>query len=66
VRVDGDSPAAKAGLEQGDVIVQLGFNQVTDVEAYRNLVANLPPDTLLPIRFFRGDQAVFRTFTLAE
>ena len=38
-----DSPAAKAGLKQGDVILKLDGTQLADVADLRNRVALIPP-----------------------
>ncbi|WP_111643077.1 Do family serine endopeptidase [Marinimicrobium alkaliphilum] len=58
------SPAAQASLMPGDVIVQIGYNEIDSVEAYEMLLAELPEDTLLPIRFFRNGRPAFRTITI--
>lgn len=57
---------AKAGLRQGDVIVQLGFNGVDSLSDYDRVVTELPSDSLLPIRFYRNGRALFRTITLSD
>lgn len=64
--VSQNSPAAKAGLRRGDVIVQLGFEEVTDEKSYRRIVEKLPTGSLLPIRFFRRGQPAFRTIIIGE
>ena len=58
------SPADAAGLRDGDVIVQLGYSRITDLQAYTAVVDGLPVNTPVAIRFFRGGQAIFRTIKL--
>jgi serine protease Do len=59
-------PGAKAGLRRGDVIAQLGFDEVHNLKEYKEVVKDLPSDELLPIRFFRAGQAVFRTIEIDD
>lgn len=63
-RVKPDSPAAHAGLIPGDVIDQLGFNEIESVESYRRVVKNLDKGTPQAIRFFRNGRPIFHTITL--
>lgn len=65
-QVKDESAGAKAGLMAGDIIVQIGFQEITSLESYQQLLAALPTGDILPIRFFRDGQAVFRTITLTE
>ncbi|WKD50904.1 Do family serine endopeptidase [Microbulbifer spongiae] len=57
-------PGAKAGLRSGDIIAQLGFEEVGDMEDYKTVVKELPKNELLPIRFFRSGQSTFRTIKI--
>ncbi|WP_226664871.1 DegQ family serine endoprotease [Microbulbifer aggregans] len=57
---------ANAGLRSGDIIAQLGFDAVETVGDYEKIVKKLPSGELLPIRFFRGGQATFRTIQIEE
>ena len=50
--VDG-SPAARAGLRQGDVIVSYRGEQVTDVGAFRNRVSLTPPGSRASLTVIR-------------
>ncbi len=65
-QVEPDSAAAKAGLQPGDVVVQLGFNSVDSAEQFAELVESLPANSLLPIRFYRHGRALFRTIAIEE
>ncbi|UTA46287.1 DegQ family serine endoprotease [Simiduia sp. 21SJ11W-1] len=66
VQVAPDSPAAKAGLRPGDVIAQLGFNEVKDPGHYQALQKALPEGKLLPIRFYRDGRPTFRSIIIEE
>ncbi|WOX06056.1 DegQ family serine endoprotease [Microbulbifer pacificus] len=59
-------PGANAGLRSGDIIAQLGFDQVESLLDYQKIVKKLPKGELLPIRFFRGGQPTFRTIQIDE
>ncbi len=48
-----DSPAAKAGLKSGDIIVEHDGKAVKDVNQLRNLVAATAPDKEVTIKLFR-------------
>lgn len=56
-----DGPASNAGLQSGDVITQIGFNAISSLKDYQKVVEQLPKDSLLPIRFVRQGQPIFRT-----
>ena len=61
-----DKPGAKAGLRSGDIVAQLGFEDIGDMKDYEKVVKGLPSDELLPIRFFRAGQPTFRTIQIDE
>lgn len=64
VEVDPNGPVGKAGVKVGDVIAQLGFEEITSVKSFDKIVKGLPSESLLPIRFFSNGLPVFRTITL--
>ncbi|SHE82545.1 serine protease Do [Microbulbifer donghaiensis] len=57
---------AKAGLRSGDIIAQLGFDEVANMKDYDRVLKGLPSDELLPIRFFRSGQPTFRTIQIDD
>lgn len=63
-QVEPNSPAAATGLRPGDVIVQLGYEEVSDLADYDALEAEMPEDKLLPIRFYRRGQSLIRTIKI--
>lgn len=48
-----DSPAEKAGIQQGDVIIKLNGRAVDNVPDFRNTVASNPPGSLLRLEIMR-------------
>ncbi len=55
VEVVRDSPAAQAGLEPGDVIVELGGEKVSDVEQLTHVLHKSKIGEPLDVVFWRGD-----------
>src|SRR5690606_11023626 len=56
-----ESPAAEAGLRPGDIITQLGYDEIDSVASYRDAVGQLPEDEPVAVRFVRDGQPSFRT-----
>ncbi len=52
--MSGNSAAAKAGVEEGDVIVELNGKKVTDPRKLSLLVAQTPPGSKVDMRVLRG------------
>jgi len=66
VRVVPDSPAAKAGLQEEDVIVELGDEPIRNTgELSKFLIAHPPGDTVTVV-YFRGSEKRTTQVTLAE
>ena len=61
-----DSPASKAGIEQGDVIVDFNGRPVTDSNSLRNLVARTPPNSRATLQIVRDRRPQTLAATLAE
>jgi serine protease Do len=57
------SAAEKAGLEVGDVIVEIGEHAVVSGEAAREALADLEPDRPLPLTVRRGDRRLSLTLS---
>jgi serine protease Do len=52
--VEADSPAARAGIRQGDVITQYNGKTITDYNQLRNIVAATTPGTTVPVQVLRN------------
>ncbi|TMQ04957.1 MAG: PDZ domain-containing protein [Deltaproteobacteria bacterium] len=65
--VEPDSPAAKAGLAQGDVVVGLNGTEIKSSEILHNAVATFKPGTTVDLAIIRknGNRATLKT-RLAE
>ena len=64
--VDEGSPAAKAGMKQGDVITQFNGHAVRDNNQLRNSVANTAPGSTVPLQVLRDGRTETLTATLGE
>ena len=65
-QVSPDSAGAESMLQPGDIIVQLGYSRIDDIEEYVQVIAELPKNTPVAIRFYRQGQAIFRTIEIDE
>jgi serine protease Do len=54
--VSPNAPAAKAGLQRGDVIVEFNGRPVTDSDALVSMVVATKPGTTVPITIYRDNQ----------
>ena len=61
-----DSPGAKAGLKQGDVILSFNGNEVSRLRDLPRLVAETAPDTGAKMKVWRNGQTVELQATLGE
>jgi serine protease Do len=51
-----DSPASKAGLENGDIILQYNDKQVKNVNKFRNDIAMIKPGTEIKLTILRNNK----------
>ena len=61
-----DSPAEKAGLQQGDVLLTLNGEPVGKVSEFRNQVAMILPDTKVKIGLLRDGKEKTLTVTIGK
>jgi serine protease Do len=59
VQVSPDGPADKAGIQRGDVILQVGEQKVADVEQLVGAIGKMKPGEVALLRVRRGQQAQF-------
>lgn len=66
VSIVANSPAANAGLQSGDVIVQIGNTPIIDVSTISSVLVNDTPGTVVPVHVYRGSQQLTVQVTLGE
>ncbi|MDB5700019.1 MAG: Do family serine endopeptidase [Sphingomonadales bacterium] len=65
-KVEPNQPAARAGIQQGDVIVKVNGRDVTPDETLSFIVSNLPIGSRVPIELIRGGNRLSVTAVLTE
>jgi glutaredoxin-like YruB-family protein len=63
-RVTPGSPAARIGLQPGDIITQIGLRPITGAEGVEQAFASAQPGARLPVTFTRGAQSITREAAL--
>jgi len=62
--VAADSPAAEAGIKPNDILVQLGYSRITNIEEYHQLIVTLGKSKPILVRFYRQGWAVSKTIVI--
>jgi serine protease Do len=60
------SPAAEAGVRQGDVVVSINGKEVNDPSALQFLVSEIPPGTRVPVTVIRDGGRKTVTVTIGD
>jgi serine protease Do len=66
VDIQPGSPADRAGLKSGDVIIKMGERDVTDPASLRNLTAAMDVGLQVPVTFYRQGERQSLPVTIAE
>jgi serine protease Do len=61
-----NSPAAKAGIKSGDVIVSLNGEAIPDARTLARRISSMPPGTAVKIGVFRGGSEQILSMVLGE
>jgi 2-alkenal reductase len=54
INVDGDSPAAKAGIQRGDIITKINNTPITEDAPYLSILVKQTPNTTVPVTYTRN------------
>ncbi len=65
-KVERGTPAAKAGLESGDVITEVNGRPVHSVQELTNIVGLSPPQAKVPLTYYRGGKQISTTVVLGD
>lgn len=66
VNVQANGPAAHAGLQTGDVIVQVGSTAVDSLSSLQDVLAPLSPGKTVSVSVYRGNQQLTVNVTLGQ
>jgi len=65
-QVEPGSPAAQAGLQRGDVILEMNGRKIESYETFRNQIAAMKPGAEIQLLVLRDSKTFERTLTLGE
>jgi len=63
-KIEGDGPAAEAGLSIGDIILEIDMQEVSSVEDFQKVVSQLEPGKWVSFYVRRGDQILYRALKI--
>jgi serine protease Do len=66
VEVENGSPAQKAGIKQGDVLVSINGNEVRDASSIRLYISEVLPGTKVPVRLIRNGKTLTVNVTMGD
>ncbi|HSP90448.1 MAG TPA: PDZ domain-containing protein, partial [Vicinamibacterales bacterium] len=61
-----ESPAAKAGIREGDIIMRIDDADVANLQGFSNLLRTLAPGQRVAVMIRRGAEDIRMDVTLAE
>ena len=61
-----DSPAAKGGLEEGDIIIEVNAIKIEGSNTLFNVIQKYKPGNKIGLKIQRGDKIIIRTIVLDE
>lgn len=64
--VDLNSPAEKAGLQRGDIIISIGEKNINENNSYINVLFSFQPGDFVTIKTLRGEQEITVQAALGE
>jgi S1-C subfamily serine protease len=64
--IERGSPADRAGVRLGDVIVSIGERQVADLSATLNAIADIPPGKTVQVKLLRKNQELTLPVTVGR
>lgn len=64
--IERSSPAERAGIRLGDVIVGIGDRAVTDLATTLNAIADIPPGKTVQVKLLRRNQAIALPVTVGK